>query len=406
MARQLSRTFFALLAVSLFCGADWLHFRGTDGSGVAEGEKVPLSWSPADTIAWTVELEGRGLSSPIVIGDRVVITSSSGYGQTRLHVLCFDAKSGDKDWERQFWATGSTICHPKTCMAAPTSASDGERIFAFYSTNDLACLDLEGNLLWFRGLTYDFPNACNSIGMSSSPVVVDDTVVVQVEADARAFATGLNVKDGTPRWRIERPHKANWVSPLVMPEQQGSPRCVMLQSSKGLSVVQARTGEEVWSYGEGASTISSSVVVDDVVYAVSGGITALPASTKAAQAEPIWRENRFRPSTASPVVYRDCLYTVNTAGVLTCADVKTRDIKWRVRLEGPISSTPVVADGHMFLFNEKGLGQIVKLGETGELVGSHDFGDTILCTPAIANDALYVRSDKHLWKISESGRVR
>ena len=89
------------------------------------------------------------------------------------------------DWERQFWATGRTMCHPTSSVAANTPSSDGKRIYAFFSSNDLACLDLAGNLLWYRGLTHDFPTAVNDVGMSASPIVLGDTVVVQVENKGR-----------------------------------------------------------------------------------------------------------------------------------------------------------------------------------------------------------------------------
>ena len=130
-----------------------------------------------ENIVWTANLPGRGVSSPIVVGGKVVVTANSGPRQERLHVLAFDAKSGRELWHRQFWATGRTLTHPVGANAAPTPASDGKRIFAFYSSNDLIALDLDGNLLWFRGLAHDYPKAGNDIGMSSSPTVVGDTVV-------------------------------------------------------------------------------------------------------------------------------------------------------------------------------------------------------------------------------------
>ena len=148
--------------------SDWPQFRGPGATGTGDSQDLPVSWSDGQDIAWKLDLPGRGVSSPIVVSDRVIVTASSGYRQDRLHVLCFDARDGRKLWERQFWATGRTMCHPKTCMAAPTPASDGRRIFAFYSTNDLFSLDLDGNLLWLRGLTHDYPNASNSMGMASS----------------------------------------------------------------------------------------------------------------------------------------------------------------------------------------------------------------------------------------------
>ena len=158
---------------------DWPQFRGPRGNGISTETNLPATLEPGN-IAWSVDLPGRGLSSPIIIGDRVIVTCSSGPKQERLHVICFNAVDGTRRWERQFWATGRTMSHPKTSVAAPTPASDGERIFAIFSSNDLLCLDLDGNLLWLRGLTRDYPNASNSLGMSSSLATTDGVVIAML----------------------------------------------------------------------------------------------------------------------------------------------------------------------------------------------------------------------------------
>ena len=153
-------------------------------------------------VAWKTAIPGRGVSSPILVAGKVIVTAASGFNQDRLHVLCIDAKTGAIDWERQFWATGRTLCHPTSSVAANTPSSDGKRIYAFFSSNDLACLDLDGNLLWYRGLTHDFPTAANDVGMSASPLVLGDTVVVQVENKGDSFAAGLDAETGESRSRV------------------------------------------------------------------------------------------------------------------------------------------------------------------------------------------------------------
>ncbi|NRB74091.1 MAG: PQQ-binding-like beta-propeller repeat protein, partial [Verrucomicrobiales bacterium] len=160
---------FCSLFFAVSAQADWLNFRGPNASGYdPDAAGVPAELSDA-TLAWKVSLPGRGLGSAITVGDKVFVTAASGPDQKQLHVLCFNAANGSPVWERRFWTTGRTMSHKKTCVAAPTPASDGERIYAFYSSNDVICLDLDGNLLWLRGLTLDYPNASNSLGMSSSP---------------------------------------------------------------------------------------------------------------------------------------------------------------------------------------------------------------------------------------------
>lgn len=396
-----------LLVSSLLIGAglvnagDWTQFRGADTSSVAIDAKPPTAWSDTDKVAWKVDLPGRGLSGPIIVKGKVYLTASTGPNQDRLHLFCFDDATGKKLWERQFWATGRTMCHEKMCNATPTPASDGERIFAFFSSNDLICTDLDGNLQWFRGLTYDYANASNSLGMSSSPIVIGKTLVVQVENDSESFAAGLDVETGKNRWKIDRPVLANWTSPSLA--KDGDKPVALLLSGEGLDAVEPDTGKIVWSFKDGGSSIPSSTAAGKLVLAPSkGGLTALQVDSGTTSLKPAWSTSKLAPSTPSPVVVGDKVFTVNRAGVLTCGNLADGETKWQLRLKGPFSGTPVVANGHLYLFSEGGLGQVVKIGdEAGELVSSHDFQETILCTPAIAGNGLYVRSDKHLWKIAE-----
>lgn len=402
MNRNRSAYFLAALCTMTLAGADWRQFRGADTTGISSDTGVPTVWSDKENMPWKADLPGRGLSGPIVVGGRVIVTASSGYKQDRLHVLCFDAAAGHALWERQFWATGRTMCHPKMSVAAPTPASDGRRIFAFYSSNDVICLDLDGNLLWLRGLTQDYPNASNSLGMAASPIVVGDTLIVQVENEGESFAAGLDAATGANRWKIDRPILANWTSPALLPGKTRAEDVVLLQSGKGLTAVDPATGREVWNYGEGCDTIPSSVVADGVVYVPSKGLTALKHEGGVSSPRILWQVGRLDPATPSPLVYRDSVFTVGGSGVLTCADPATGTERWKLRLQGSISGTPIAANGHLYLISENGLAQVVKPGEkSGAVVGTYDFQETILCTPAIADGALYFRSDAHLWKIGK-----
>lgn len=382
---------------------DWRQFRGNDSTSVSHEKNLPSSWSTSENIGWKVSLPGRGLSSPIVVGDRVFVTCSSGFRQDRLHIVCFNAADGSQRWERQFTATGRTMTFPKICNATPSPASDGQRVFALFSSNDLVCVDLDGNLQWFRGLTFDHPNVSNSLGMASSPIVVGDTLVAQVENDSQSLATGVDVDTGLSRWTIERPKRANWTSAVTLTKASGQDEdLVLLQSSAGIAAVQPLTGKTVWSYDQGASTIPSSVISDGVVYIPSNGITAVRPPRGSANLEIVWKGAKLGPGTASPLAYDGRLYTVNGAGVLLAADIKTGEEKWKLRLTGPFSGTPVAAGGLLYFFNEKGLGQVVKPGdESGEIVSSNDLGELFMCTPAVANGAIYIRSDSTLWKIAK-----
>lgn len=383
--------------------ADWPQFRGPHSNGFTTETDVSWQLDAPDQLVWTADLPGRGVSGPIIVGNRVFVTAADGPRQEVLLVLCLDAGDGSLLWERRFWATGRTMCHEKTSVACGTPASDGQHVFALFSSNDLFCLDLDGNLRWLRGIAHDYPNVSNSLGMSSSLVVADGTVVAQVENDAESYTLGLDVRTGTNRWRLDRPPLSNWTSPVLI---QPTPdrRLVGLQSGKGLTAIEPATGRVVWNYGEGASTIASSAPAGPEVYIPSSGLTAVRGETAAAPKQ-LWRAGPLRPGTASPVVGEGRLYVLNDAGVLNCGDLTEGRRLWQLRLKGPFSASPVATKTHLYAVNEKGLVQVVDLSAPeGAVASERDLGRTVLATPAISRQALYVRGEGRLWKLGRSSR--
>lgn len=400
MKRFVFLTFALSLGTPLHAG-EWLQFRGTTGNPVTDAD-LPTKWNGQENVAWKSDLPGRGLSSPIVVGSRVVVTCSSGYQQDRLYVICFEAESGKELWRRQFWATGRTFTHPTSAVAANTPASDGERIFAFFSSNDLACLDLDGNLLWYRGLTLDFPKSGNDVGMSSSPVVFQGVVAVQVESQGDSFAAGIDAETGETLWRVERGHQSNWTSPVVLPGKGDRRPVFLLQSPNGLSAHDIRSGKEVWRYAQPCRNVPSPVIVGDSAFVPTDeGIVRLDFTGDSNAFEVRWQDNRLSPGSSSPVAYNGRLYTLS-GSVLKCASAETGKILWQLRVSGKrYWATPVIAGDLMFCASQDGDVCVVKLdGEKGEVISKNALGEPLFGTPAIAGNALYLRSDKHLWKIT------
>ena len=387
---------------------DWPQFRGPASNSAAPSAAAPAAWDLARMVAWKVELPGRGPSSPIVVGGRVLVTASSGALQDRLHVLCFDAADGHRLWERQFWATGRTITHPQSANAAPTPASDGERVFAFFSSNDLVALDLEGNLLWYRGLGQDYPRIGNDAGMASSPLVVGDVVIAQTESQGGAFAIGIDVRDGSTRWRNDRDKISSWTSPVGLPESGGVTPAVLIQSTNRLDCLNAADGKPRWTYKAPCDGISSAAVGEGLVFVPSQGMTALRATPGQAEPEVVWKANQLQPGAASPIVAGGRLYLINRSGVLVAADCATGAIVSRTRLEGSFWSTPLVCGNHLLAFNhEDGAAQLVELGtgsETPRVTEKLALGERIQASPALAAGAIYIRSDRHLWKLAAPAR--
>jgi outer membrane protein assembly factor BamB len=261
-------------------------------------------------------------------------------------------------------------------------------------------LDLDGNLIWLRGLTVDYPNVSNSLGMASSLLLAGNTLIVTVENDSDSCTLGLETAFGRNRWKLDRPKLANWTSPIPLPPVNGRP-VVGLQSAEGLLAVHSDDGRTLWDYRDGAATIPSSVVHDELLYAPSHGLTALRLHRDGKPPERVWRSGQLRPATASPVVFAHRAFIINAAGVLTCGSIDDGSRLWQLRLKGAFSATPVASGRHLYCISEQGLLQIVDaLADEGQRVSDYDLAETILSTPAIAHNALYIRSDRHLHRLN------
>jgi outer membrane protein assembly factor BamB len=378
--------------------ADWPQFRGPGGSGVSSESGLPIKWSATENLRWKADLPGRGLSNPVIAGGRVYVTASSGHEQGRLHVLSFDAATGKKLWERQFWATGGTSSHPKTCMAAPTPATDGKHVYALFATGDLVCLDGDGNLAWYRSLVGDYPTITNQVGMAASPVLWKDLVFVPMENEGDSFLGALDVVTGKNRWKAAQSRGINWTTPLVVAEGDGA--LVLFQSGQQLAAYDAATGSQRWSHKSGGlSTIPSPAVGSGMILVPGGDLLALRPASNGATPEVLWKNAKLRPGGFStPLYYQDRVYSVGGIG-LNCASASDGKLLWQERAKGPFSASPVAGDGKIYLVNEEGTTTVFQAGNEAKLLATNSLNDTILATPAIADGALYLRSDGHLYCI-------
>ena len=414
MHRQFLRSLVSLtlcvVCVSLAnsCQAeDWLGFLGNGGNAYAPSSQLPSEFKvaadekPAQNIAWRTPISGRAVSGPIVVGNKVFATSSSGIEQRWCEVACIDNQSGKLLWSRKVKATGRPYCHPTSANAAPTPCSDGERVFAFYSSNDLVCYDLNGNLMWYRGLAYDYPKAGNDVGMSSSPIVTGGVVVVQSESQADSFATGIDAKTGATLWQMERPHRANWSSPAVLRGADGQ-TVVLLQSSQGIVAVDPRSGSQVWKLDEKCGSVPTSVASGGKFFIPAGNLKAfdLPRALEAPTL--LFEAKQVSASNSSFVITDNAVLTVR-GSVLAAAGFDGK-LLWQMRLGeiGQVWASPVVAKDKLVIFGMKGRCVTVDLsGKEGKVIAESELGEEVLGSPAIAGNALLVRSVNALWKIAE-----
>ena len=294
------------------------------------------------------------------------------------------------------WAAGKTLCHPFGNVATPTPASDGRRVFAFFSSNDLACFDLDGHLLWYRGLGLECPTTRNDVGMSSSPLVAHDMVVVQAENQGESFAEAFDAATGQTRWRLEREHAATWTSPYLLRGKGGQGDLILLQSKSLLSAHDPATGREVWRHPAECHTISSGAVSGDRVFLPADPTCALQVGGTSG-AKLLWEEKRLRSDPASLVPYGGRLF-MSKGGIFTCVEPSSGKTLWQVRLKGPFWATPLIADGRAYAINHEGLVQIVDLTGQGKLLGTALLDKGVLASPVAADGGLYFRNDRTLWK--------
>lgn len=375
-------------------GEDWPEFRGPGGRAVAAGAAIRSTWSEADGIAWKADLPGRSASSPIVIGDLVVTTASSGAKQDRLHVIALDKATGKPRWERILWATGRTLCHPTSAVAAGTPASDGKRIVALFSSCDLFCLDLDGRLLWQRNLAVEHPRSGNDVGMGSSPRIIGDAVVVQIDCQGDAFAAAIDLATGADHWSVPRDRIANWSSPLAMATDVGPG--VLLQNGRGLELRRLADGGEAWRWSGDCSGIATTVAAEGVLFVPSDGIAAVTVGGR----EPVWRAARLSPGIASPVAWKGSIACLNRGGVLIVGDTADGGIRGQVRLAGSFWASPIVVGETLVAVNTEGKAFLVAVDDKPEIVAENELPGTFSATPAVADGSLYLRSETALWKVA------
>lgn len=392
--------------------ADWTHFRGGEKCGVFRGgEEIPPVLAPEKQLAWKVALPGRGPSSPIVVGDQVIVTAASGHRQDELWVLSFDTTTGQRRWDFRFWATGSTVCHSFGGVAASTPASDGRSIVALFSSNDVVCLDLNGRPRWMRPLGWERPMLRNDVGMASSPLIVDNVVVVQAESLLDAAIFGIDLETGQTLWKKERPKEALWCTPVALRLASPSDSVgdgpgrhqghgVLVQSRQDYQLLDAQTGELLASYDHWCDTVASAAAWGDFVALPAAGIHALKWHPQRPGLELLWISDRLNCGNTSPIVWDRWVYVVKPPNILVCASVKDGEILRQIRLRGSFWASPVLVGQHVYAVNYEGTVFICRIDQDGlpERVGEWDFESGMLASPAVGEDGLYLRSNRSLAK--------
>ena len=443
----------------------WPGFRGHEMSGVAPNAKVPERWTTSQNVKWVVAIPGNGWSSPIVWDGTVYLTTAIGkkpfkqptsglFGndyiaelqaqglssqeimkktqerdnempsesdEIRYLLYALDAKTGQVTWEREAIKMVPTDGrHRKNTYASETPFTDGERIYASFGQNvGLFVYSMDGTLLWKKQWPPQ-PIYLN-FGTASSPIVHDGRVYVVNDNEKAPAITALDAKTGAELWTTPRviagQRGSSWMTPFIWTTPQ---RTEIVTTQMGAAVSYGLDGKELWRITGIPMPTASASAADGLLYVgagsqgdgnrplfavkpgAAGNITLKPGEVS--NAFIAWMQPRVSGYTPSALVHAGKVYAVHDAGILNVLDAKSGKLIYRARVGGgghTFSASPVGVGSHVLLVTEEGVSFVLDAGNEYKEVARNDLGEMSLASPAIAGNALYIRTQSKLYKIAQ-----
>lgn len=411
----------AVLQPQVITANDWTEFRGTGGQGHADQIQPVLNWSEVENVTWKVDLPGSGWSSPVVAGGFIYLTLAEREPQTDpsltqpllLKAIKLDAQSGKVIWNKEVLRiedTSDLEFHKKNSHASPTPIFRDGRIYVHFGTHGTACMDESGDILWKNtSLTYSPTH-----GNGGSPALTDDRLIICCDGSDQRFVVGLNSETGKEVWRTVREFSPSrgfsFCTPTLI--DMAGESVAVCPGSGGVFAYTTDTGKQIWrvNYNEGYSVVPRPVVGHGLIYVCSGfGDGQLLAidpngSGDITEDNVRWKVKKGVPKSPSILLVDESIYMVDDAGIATCVNALTGDVKWQKRLKGKYSASPVYAGGHIYFQSETGLTTVVKPGESLQVVETNQVGDgkvRTFASFAFDGDAILLRSETSLYRIEE-----
>lgn len=397
----------ALLAIATIAPAladdlpqPWSRWRGADGAGDGGARRFPVEWSVADA-AWTAVLPGRGHASPVVRDGRIY-TASADEDAGKRFVSCHALADGAAVWTREI--PGPIDRHHVQNSSASGSVAVGEAgVYWMWAAGDglrVEAFTLAGEPKWHVDLG---PYRAEH-GFAGSAAVCGDLVIVSNDQEGESFVVALDAATGRERWRLPRESgKAGYATPLVIPGAAG-PQIVLTSHAHGVTGVDAATGRVLWERRcLPKRAVSSPILAGPLVIGTSGdggGDTTLvavrvPVANPAAAAEPelVFRLDRsVAPYVPTPLAVGQRLYLWGDRGVVSCVDAATGEVRWRGRVGGTFSASPIAVGGT--IRNVSADGELVTLaaGDAFEVLGRAALGEECRATPSVVGGRMVIRT--------------
>lgn len=411
------------LAASLRA-SNWPSWRGPNGDGSSPETNVPLQWSATENVRWKIELPEPGDSSPVVWGDKVLLTQAFEQTGGRT-VMCYDRRDG-----RLLWKSGTTWTQPERrygrnphCAASPVT--DGERVIAFFGSAGLFCWDMDGKELWRR----DLGPQVHEWSYAASPLIHGDVCALYFGPGARARLMGLDKRSGKTLWEFAEPAPAprprtdgfkgnerggmtgTFTTPIIVRAGQ---RDELIQTFPQLiRAFDPRTGRALWQCDGLNELVYSSPVAGEGVLVAMGGYlgTSLAVRTgghgDVTGTHRLWQSVRTKNRLGSGVIAGGHVFILNTEGIAECLNLQTGTSLWQERVKGPGKkgdswSSMLLVDGHILCLNQSSETLVFKASPQFELVRVNSLeGDLANASHAISNGDIFIRTHKHLWCVGK-----
>jgi outer membrane protein assembly factor BamB len=411
---------------------NWPQWRGPLGTGVAPNADPPVEWSETKNVRWKAELPGRGHSSPIVWGERVFLTTAVPYGDAlpprpsrapgnhdnlpvthrqQFMALAINRSDGRILWQRKLHeALPHEQGHRTASLASSSPVTDGERLFAFFGSFGLYCLDLDGKPLWRKD--FGLMQSLHGHGEGASPALYGDTVVVNWDHEGQSFVVALDKRTGNEKWKVARHEVTSWATPIVV-EHAGKPQ-VIISGTNRVRGYDFASGKVIWECGGlSANIVASPVSSGGVVFVGSSydkrallaiRLDGAKGDVTGTQ-QVLWSRSRGTPYVPSPLLYGDTLYFLtHYQGILNRVDARTgKDRPGPLRLPGvtEVYASPVGAADRIYITDRYGLTLVVSHSDTPRLLARNQLDDTFNASAAIAGRDLFLRGEKALYCLED-----
>jgi outer membrane protein assembly factor BamB len=432
-----------VLAASVsLSAADWPTWRGPSATGSTVETSLPVTWSATENVAWKAPVAGLGVSTPIVTGPIVVITSQLGSstrrtgnhprlvqggdpteagetalgrnraavaeGQTIFVVEAFGRADGKKRWEHRVEAAGPMPeVHEKHNMASPSPVSDGQMVYAWFATGQIVALDMNGKLVWQRHLGKEISPFDVVWGHSSSPTVFEDSLILLCDHAPASYLLAVDKRTGKEKWKANRGSgKMSYSTPVVVPGPNGPE--LIVNSSERVDAYNPRNGELLWfTGGTNRFPVPSPLFHDGIIY-MSRGYRSSPymairpgGKGDITKSHVIWENTTGGPYISSLVHDNGLIYMATDVGAVTVVDAKDGSRVWQQRIDGVFSASPVAADGKIYFVSENGETVVLRAGRNPEVLARNALGERQIASPAVSNGQIFIRTDDHLYAIGK-----